>query len=88
MHIVLPALRHSVRLSRELRAPDFEILAPPNRSDVRAYVLPPRYYSRELGPITKTLPVRGGRVQRDLARGISGQFASTLMALRWARTSP
>ena len=66
-----PALRHSVRLSRELRAPDFEILAPPNRSDVQAYVLPPRYFSRELGPITRTLPVSGGRVQRDLGRGIT-----------------
>lgn len=66
-----PALRNSVRLSRELRAADFEILAPPTRSDVRAYVLPPRYFSRELGPITKTLSVNGGRVQRDLPRGIT-----------------
>ncbi len=66
-----PALRNTVRLSRELRASDFEILAPPNRRDVRAYVLPPRYFSRELGPITKTLPASGGRVQRDLPRGIT-----------------
>ena len=66
-----PALRNTVRLSRELRAPDFEILAPPNRREVQAYVLPPRYFSPELGPITKTLPVSGGRVQRDLPRGIT-----------------
>lgn len=66
-----PSLRHSVRLSRELRSSDFEILAPPNRREVHAYVLPPRYFSRELGPITKTLPVSGGRVQRDLPRGIT-----------------
>jgi adenine deaminase len=66
-----PALRQSVRLSRELRVADFEILAPPNRRDVQAYVLPPRYFSRELGPITKTLPVAGGRVQRDPTRGIT-----------------
>jgi adenine deaminase len=66
-----PSLRNTVRLSRELRASDFEILAPPNRRDVQAYVLPPRYFSRELGPITKTLPVTGGRVQRDLPRGIT-----------------
>ncbi len=66
-----PALRHSVRLSHELRAADFEILAPPNRHDVQAYVLPPRYFSRELGPITRTLPVSGGRAQRDLSRGIT-----------------
>ena len=44
-----------MQLSRDLRASDFEILAPPNRRDVQAYVLPPRYFSRELGPITKTL---------------------------------
>jgi adenine deaminase len=66
-----PSLRNTVRLSRELRASDFEILAPPNRGDVQAYVLPPRYFSRELGPITKTLRVSGSRVQRDLARGIT-----------------
>ncbi|MBA2304161.1 MAG: adenine deaminase [Acidobacteria bacterium] len=66
-----PSLRNTVRLSRELRSSDFEILAPPNRHDVQAYVLPPRYFSRELGPITKTLPVSGGRVLRDLPRGIT-----------------
>lgn len=66
-----PSLRNTVRLSRDLRAADFEVLAPPNRRDAQAYVLPPRYFSRELGPITKTLPVSGGRVQRDLARGLT-----------------
>jgi adenine deaminase len=66
-----PSLRNTVRLCHELRASDFEIVAPPNRNEVRAYVLPPRYFSRELGPITRTLPVRGGRVQRDLPRGIT-----------------
>jgi adenine deaminase len=65
------SLRNTVRLSRELRSSDFEVLAPPNRRDVQAYVLPPRYFSRELGPITRTLPVSGGRVQRDLPRGIT-----------------
>jgi adenine deaminase len=66
-----PTLRKTVRLRRELRSADFEIAAPPNREEVQAYVLPPRYFSRELGPITKTLPVSGGRVQRDLRRGIT-----------------
>ena len=66
-----PSLLNTVRLSRDLRTSDFEVLAPPNRRDVQAYVLPPRYFSRELGPITKTLPVTGGRVQRDLPRGIT-----------------
>ena len=66
-----PSLRKTVRLARELRSADFEILAPPNRHEVQAYVLPPRYFSRDLGPITKTLAVSGGRVQRDLRRGIT-----------------
>ena len=66
-----PSLRNTVRLSRALRSSDFDILAPPNRRDVKAYVLPPRYFSRDLGPITRTLPVSGGRVQRDLPRGIT-----------------
>jgi adenine deaminase len=70
-HDIDPALRHSVSLARELRAADFEILAPPGRREAQAYVLPPRYFSRDLGPITRTLPVSGGRVQRDLARGIT-----------------
>jgi len=70
-HPIDESLRHSVHLARELRAADFEILAPPNRRDVEAYVLPPRYFSRELGPITKSLPVREGRVERDLSRGIT-----------------
>lgn len=68
---VPPSLRNTVRLARELRAADFEVMAPPNRREVQAYVLPPRYFSRELGPITKSLPVSGGRVQRDLPRGIT-----------------
>lgn len=66
-----PALRNTVRLSRELRAADFEILAPLNRQEVQAHVLPPRYFSRDLGPIIKRLPVANGRVQRDLRRGIT-----------------
>jgi adenine deaminase len=66
-----PALRHTVRLRRPLRTSDFEILAPPNRREVQAYVLPPRYFSRDLGPITRTLDVTDGRVQRNLRRGIT-----------------
>jgi adenine deaminase len=66
-----PALRNTVRLRRQLRASDFEILAPPSRQQVQAYVLPPRYFSRDLGPITRTLDVTGGRVQRNLRRGIT-----------------
>ena len=66
-----PALRNTVRLRRPLRASDFEILAPPNRREVQAHVLPPRYFSRDLGPITKTLDVTDGRVQRNLRRGIT-----------------
>ena len=64
-------VRNSVRLPRPLRAPDFEIAAPPNRSEVTATVLKPRYFSRDLGPLTHKLPVRNGLVQRDPARGIT-----------------
>jgi adenine deaminase len=63
--------RRSVRLARELRAADFVVSAPPGRTEVQAYVLPPRYFSRDLGPITRTLPVKEGRVERDLPRGIT-----------------
>ena len=58
-------------LDRVLRADDFKIPAPPGRSQVSAYVLKPRYFSRDLGPITTTLQVKDGVVQRDLARGIT-----------------
>jgi adenine deaminase len=71
-----------VVLNRQLRAGDFEISAPPGRSEVSATVLKPRYFSRELGPITHKLPVRDGRVQRDLPRGIT-KFA---IVERYGRT--
>jgi adenine deaminase len=66
-----PSFRRTVRLSRDLRSDDFAIAAPPGRTEVQAYVLPPRYFSRELGPITKTLTAGDGRVHRDLDRGIT-----------------
>ena len=75
-------VRNSVVLKRQLRAGDFEISAPPGRSEVSATVLKPRYFSRELGPITHKLPVRDGRVQRDLPRGIT-KFA---IVERYGRT--
>ena len=64
-------VRNRVILKRLLRASDFEVVAPPNRSEVTAIVLKPRYFSRELGPITKNLTVNNGLVQRDLSRGIT-----------------
>ncbi len=63
--------RNRMILDRVLRADDFKIPAPPGRSQVSAYVLKPRYFSRDLGPITTTLQVKDGVVQRDLARGIT-----------------
>jgi adenine deaminase len=66
-----PSFRRTVRLSRDLRSDDFAIAAPPGRTEVQAYVLPPRYFSRELGPITKTLAAGDGRVHRDLDKGIT-----------------
>jgi adenine deaminase len=64
-------VRNRVILQRPLRASDFEIVAPPNRTEVSAMVLKPRYFSKDTGPITKKLAVRNGLVQRDLARGIT-----------------
>jgi len=64
-------VRNSVVLERPVRASDFEIVAPPNRSEVTATVLKPRYFSSELGPITQKLSVKNGLVQRDLSRGIT-----------------
>ncbi len=58
-------------LKRTLKPEDFRIKAPPGRSQVSAYVLKPRYFSRDLDPITKTLSVKNGVVQRDLERGIT-----------------
>jgi adenine deaminase len=63
--------RNCVVLKRPLRASDFEIAAPPNRTEVTATVLKPRYFSRDLGPITQKLRVKEGRVERDLSRGIT-----------------
>jgi adenine deaminase len=64
-------VRRRMALKRPLRAEDFRIAAPAGRSQVNAMVLKPRYFSADLGPLTTTLPVRGGLVQRDLARGIT-----------------
>lgn len=63
--------RNRVILKRPIRADDFRIPAPPGRSEVEAYVLKPRYFSRDLGPITKKLRVAHGAVERDLKRGIT-----------------
>lgn len=62
--------RGTVRLKRPLVADDFQIRAPEGRSEVSAYVLPPRYHSTDLDPIVETLPVSGGLVRNDSGRGI------------------
>jgi adenine deaminase len=63
--------RNRVQLKRPLRVSDFEIQAPSNRTQVSAYVLKPRYFSRDLGPLTRQLKVRNGLVERDLSNGIT-----------------
>ena len=63
--------RDRMVLKRPLEPRDFRIQAPAGRSEVNAYVLKPRYFSRDLGPLTTTLPVSNGLVQRDLPRGIT-----------------
>ncbi len=64
-------VRHRVVLKRPLRAGDFRIAAPPGRTEVSALVLKPRYFSRDLGPLTTRLRARDGFVERDRARGIT-----------------
>lgn len=64
-------VRHRVLLRRPLCASDFRILAPGGRAEVNALVLKPRYFSRDLGPITQTLHVGNGEVERDIPRGIT-----------------
>lgn len=64
-------VRHSIKISKPLTAEDFRVKAPAGRDTVNAAVLPARYFSADLDPITTTLPVKDGYVQRDLTRAIN-----------------
>jgi adenine deaminase len=56
---------NTIKLRKPLTARDFEVRVPAGRSNVKAAVLRPYYFSVDLQPITKELPVEGGLVQRD-----------------------
>jgi len=64
-------VRHSIKIPKPLTAEDFRVKSPYNRDTVNAAVLPARYFSADLAPITTTLPVKDGYVQRDLSRDIN-----------------
>jgi len=62
---------NSIRLSKPLTAKDFMVKAPKGAKKVKATVLRPYYFSADLPPLTKELPVECGVVQRDLACDIN-----------------
>jgi len=64
-------VRHSIKIPKPLTAEDFQVEAPHYDDTVNAAVLPARYFSDDLAPITTTLPVKNGFVQRDLSRDIN-----------------
>ena len=66
-----PSLRDSVRLSRDAACADFEVLAPPAAAKSRHTSCRRAISRASSAPSRRRLPVRDGRVQRDLARGIT-----------------
>jgi len=62
---------NSVKLPRPVIAEDFEVRAPAGKKSVNAVVLRPFYFSGDLGPLTRELPVEAGAVKRDLTNGIN-----------------
>jgi len=64
-------VRNSIKMPKPVAAEDFRVKAPAGRETVSATVLPARYFSAEIEPITTTLQVRDGYVQRDLSRDIN-----------------
>ncbi|MFH1178722.1 MAG: adenine deaminase C-terminal domain-containing protein [Candidatus Bathyarchaeota archaeon] len=63
-------VRNSIKLN-QVTPESFRVKAPEGRDTVYAAVLPARYYSDKLSPITTPLPVKDGYVQRDLLRDIN-----------------
>ncbi len=62
---------NTIKFIKPIKAADFAVKAPAGVSKVKAAVLRPFYYSAELAPITKELPVEDGTVQRDLVHDIN-----------------
>jgi adenine deaminase len=61
----------TIKLRKPLTAKDFEVRAPAGRSNVKAAVLSPFYFSSDLPPITRELLVEGSLVQRDLSHDVN-----------------
>ncbi len=61
----------TIKLRKPLTARDFDVRAPVGRSSVKVAVLPPFYFSDDLPPITRELPVESGLVQRDLDHDVN-----------------
>ncbi len=64
-------VRNTIKLRKPLTAKDFNVEAPAKSSKVKAVVLRPYYFSADLPPITRELPVENGLVQRDLANDVN-----------------
>jgi adenine deaminase len=62
---------NTIKLGKPVTAADFAVKAPAGAKKVKAAILTPFYWSADLPPITKELPVEGGVVQRDLAHDIN-----------------
>jgi adenine deaminase len=62
---------NTIKLCAPLTAKDFEVKAPARKKRVKAAILHPFYFSADLPPITKELPVECGVVQRDLVHDIN-----------------
>jgi adenine deaminase len=62
---------NTIKLRKPLTTKDFEVKAPAKSSKVKAAVLRPYYFSTDLPPITKELPVENSLVQRDLANDVN-----------------
>jgi adenine deaminase len=62
---------NTINLGKPVTAVDFAVKAPAGAKKVKAAVLTPFYWSADLPPITKELPVEGGVVQRDLTHDIN-----------------
>ncbi len=62
---------NTIKLRKPLDAKDFDVKAPTGKSKVNAAILRPYYFSADLPPIIKELPVEGGHVQRDLLHDIN-----------------
>jgi adenine deaminase len=62
---------NTIKLRKTLTAKDFNVKAPAGKTKVNAVALRPFYWSADIPPITKELPVECGFVQRDLKHDVN-----------------